>query len=107
MSRINLVTDSILGRSTSVNEAVAEPMPTVAAPDAETFASLYERTFPRVYAYVCSLVRDRATAEDVTALAFERAYRKRRRYHSARLPRGLVVRHRPQRRARRAAAPEE
>jgi RNA polymerase sigma-70 factor, ECF subfamily len=59
-------------------------MPTVAASDAETFASLYERTFPRVYAYVSSLVRDRATAEDVTALAFERAYRKRRRYHARR-----------------------
>jgi RNA polymerase sigma factor (sigma-70 family) len=59
-------------------------MPTVAASDAETFASLYERTFPRVYAYVSSLVRDRATAEDVTALAFERAYRKRRRYYPGR-----------------------
>jgi RNA polymerase sigma-70 factor, ECF subfamily len=59
-------------------------MPTVAASDAETFASLYERTFPRVYAYVSSLVRDRATAEDVTALAFERAYRKRRRYYARR-----------------------
>src|SRR5205823_12637259 len=30
-----------------------------------------------VYAYVASLVRDRATAEDVTAAAFERAFRKR------------------------------
>jgi RNA polymerase sigma-70 factor, ECF subfamily len=84
MSRINLVTDSILGRSTGVNEAVAERMPRVAGSDVETFASLYERTFPRVYAYVASLVRDRATAEDVTAQAFERAYRKRRRYHPRR-----------------------
>jgi RNA polymerase sigma factor (sigma-70 family) len=78
------VTDSILARSTSVNEAVAERMPTVAGSDVETFSSLYERTFPRVYAYVSSLVRDRATAEDVTAQAFERAYRKRRRYHPRR-----------------------
>jgi RNA polymerase sigma factor (sigma-70 family) len=78
------VTDSVLHRITSVNEAVAERMPTVAGSDAETFASLYERTFPRVYAYVSTLVRDRATAEDVTAEAFERAYRKRRRYHPRR-----------------------
>ena len=44
---------------------------------AETFEALYRRTFPRVYGYVASLLRDRAAAEDVTALAFERAYRKR------------------------------
>jgi RNA polymerase sigma-70 factor, ECF subfamily len=31
-----------------------------------------------VYAYVSTLLRDRATAEDITALAFERAYRRRR-----------------------------
>ena len=78
------MTDSTLGRSTSVNEAIAERVPTVAGSDVETFASLYERTFPRVYAYVASLVRDRATAEDVTAQAFERAYRKRRRYQARR-----------------------
>jgi RNA polymerase sigma factor (sigma-70 family) len=78
------VTDSAFHRITSVNEAVAERMPTVAGSDVETFASLYERTFPRVYAYVSTLVRDRATAEDVTAQAFERAYRKRRRYHPRR-----------------------
>ena len=84
VARSDLVTDSILGRSTSVNKAVAEPMPTVAASDAETFALLYKRTFPRVYAYVASLVRDRAAAEDVTAQAFERAYRKRHRYRARR-----------------------
>ena len=31
-----------------------------------------------MYAYVATLLRDPAAAEDVTALAFERAYRKRR-----------------------------
>ena len=50
----------------------------------EGFAELYERTFPRVYAYVASLLRDRSAAEDVTAQAFERAYRKRRSYRPAR-----------------------
>jgi RNA polymerase sigma-70 factor (ECF subfamily) len=37
-----------------------------------------------VYAYVCTLLRDPAAAEDVTALAFERAYRRRRSFDRAR-----------------------
>jgi RNA polymerase sigma-70 factor (ECF subfamily) len=67
-----------------VNEALAEPVPLVAASHSEGFADLYERTFPRVYAYVASLMRDRAAAEDVTSQAFERAYRKRRSYRPGR-----------------------
>ncbi len=50
----------------------------------ESFASLYERTFPKVYAYALSLLRDKPAAEDVTAQAFERAYRKRRSYRASR-----------------------
>jgi RNA polymerase sigma factor (sigma-70 family) len=72
-----------LGRIRGVNEAFVERIP-VAAADTETFAALYERTFPRVYAYVASLLRDRATAEDVTAAAFERAYRRRTSYRPRR-----------------------
>jgi RNA polymerase sigma-70 factor (ECF subfamily) len=63
-----------------VNDALAEPMPPLAGGldrAAESFDALYRSTFPKVYAYVTSLLRDRAAAEDVTALAFERAYRKR------------------------------
>lgn len=72
-------------RSTGVNEALAEPAPVLAqAAEADSFEALYRRTFPRVYAYVASLLRDRAAAEDATALAFERAYRKRRGYRSGR-----------------------
>jgi RNA polymerase sigma factor (sigma-70 family) len=67
-----------------VNEALAERMPVAAGSDTETFAALYERTFPRVYAYVASLLRDRSAAEDVTAQAFERAYRKRTSYRPRR-----------------------
>jgi len=48
------------------------------------FEDLYRNTFPRVYAYVASLLRDRSAAEDVTALAFERAYRKRSRFSARR-----------------------
>jgi RNA polymerase sigma factor (sigma-70 family) len=72
-----------LGRSRGVNEALVERIP-VATADTETFAALYERTFPRVYAYVASLLRDRAAAEDVTAQTFERAYRKQTGYRSRR-----------------------
>jgi RNA polymerase sigma-70 factor (ECF subfamily) len=50
----------------------------------QTFDALYRETFPRVYAYVASLLRDRSAAEDVTAQAFERAYRKRRTYRPSR-----------------------
>jgi RNA polymerase sigma-70 factor, ECF subfamily len=67
-----------------VNQAFVEAVPLPSAAPTEGFAELYERTFPRVYAYVASLLRDRSAAEDVTALAFERAYRKRRSYRPAR-----------------------
>ena len=61
-----------------------ETVPLGGAARTEGFAELYERTFPRVYAYVASLLRDRSVAEDVTAQAFERAYRKRRSYRPGR-----------------------
>ena len=67
-----------------MNEAVVETVPLAAATRSEGFAELYERTFPRVYAYVASLLRDRSAAEDVTAQAFERAYRKRLSYRASR-----------------------
>src|SRR5579863_7519637 len=41
------------------------------------FEALYRSSAADVYAYVAALLRDRAAAEDVTALAFERAYRRR------------------------------
>jgi RNA polymerase sigma-70 factor, ECF subfamily len=37
-----------------------------------------------VFAYVATLLHDRSAAEDVTALAFERAYRRRGKYDSRR-----------------------
>ncbi len=69
-----------------MNEAIAERVPPFAGDThtAEAFEALYERTFPKVYAYVASLLHDRSAAEDVTAQAFERAYRKRRSYRPAR-----------------------
>jgi RNA polymerase sigma-70 factor (ECF subfamily) len=41
------------------------------------FDALYRETASDLFAYVHALLRDRAAAEDVTAMAFERAYRKR------------------------------
>ena len=70
-------------RSNGVSEAVVEPIAPAAAPE-ERFESLYRRTFPRVYAYMVSLLRDRSAAEEVTAQAFERAYRKRSSYRARR-----------------------
>ena len=67
-----------------MNEAFAEAVPLTGTAPTEGFAELYERTFPRVYAYVASLLRDRSAAEDVTAQAFERAYRKRSSYRPRR-----------------------
>lgn len=42
------------------------------------FEALYRDARDDLYAYVATMLRDRAAAEDVTALAFERAYRKHR-----------------------------
>ena len=50
----------------------------------EAFEALYRRTFPRIYGYVATLLRDRAAAEEVTAQTFERAYRKRRSFRASR-----------------------
>lgn len=44
------------------------------------FEALYRSSCDDVYAYVAGVLRDRAAAEDVTAAAFERAYRKRASY---------------------------
>ena len=69
------------------------------------FDALYRDARDDVYAYVVTLLRDRGAAEDVTAQAFERAFRKARRYDPGKGGAArLAVRHRPQRRARRAAA---
>ena len=45
-----------------------------------SFDRLYRSSRDDVYAYVASLLRDTAAAEEVTATAFERAYRKRSRF---------------------------
>ena len=68
--------DHALVRSQGVTETLTEP----ASPQSswERFESLYRTSRDDVYAYAMTLLRDPAAAEDVTALAFERAYRRRR-----------------------------
>ena len=48
------------------------------------FDALYRGSRDDVYAYVVTLLRDRGAAEDVTAQAFERAFRKAHSYDSGR-----------------------
>lgn len=78
-----------LQRNTGMSEAVAEriaaPVQGMAqAKPSEAFEALYRRTFTRVYGYVATMLHDRNAAEDVTAQAFERAYRKRRTFRASR-----------------------
>ena len=68
-------------RSEGVGETMTMAAPASSAGPAETpFAELYRATVTDVFAYVATIVPDRAAAEDVVAAAFERAYRKRRSY---------------------------
>lgn len=73
-----------LRRSTGVNHTLTVPFPARSAPGHLDFDALYRASRDDLYAYVATLLRDRAAAEDVTALAFERALRRRRTYRPAR-----------------------
>ena len=75
-----------LRRNTGVNVATETAPTSTDSPASESFEALYRRAFPRVYAYVASLLRDRTAAEEVTAQAFERAYRRRASYRPSRGP---------------------
>ena len=73
-------------RNKGVSAATRVVPPPPGAGAVESFEDLYRRTLPRVYAYVASLLRDRSAAEEVTAQAFERAYRRRASYRPGRGP---------------------
>jgi len=64
-------------RSRGVTETLAVAIPPDTAEEAFDFEALYRASRDDLYAYVASLLRDRAAAEDVTAQAFERAFRRR------------------------------
>ena len=69
-------------RSSDVTATTAT-VPTTAT-DAFDFDALYRESRDDVFAYAATLLRDSAAAEDVTALAFERAYSKRSRFNARR-----------------------
>ena len=64
-------------RSTTVSVTLDPPSPARPALD---FDALYRGARDDVFAYVVTLLRDRGAAEDVTAQAFERAFRKKGAY---------------------------
>jgi RNA polymerase sigma-70 factor, ECF subfamily len=63
-----------------VEQALAAPAVEAPSDGDLAFEALYRSSRDDVYAYVSGLLRDRAAAEEVTATAFERAYRKRARF---------------------------
>jgi RNA polymerase sigma-70 factor, ECF subfamily len=69
-----------------VSQAIA--VPTASTPQASepalVFDRLYRESRDDVYAYAAGLLRDRSAAEEVTAAAFERAYRKQARFDPGR-----------------------
>jgi RNA polymerase sigma factor (sigma-70 family) len=71
-------------RSKGVTQTLAAAA-TQAPGDAEAaFEALYRSSRDDVFAYVAGVLRDRSAAEDVTAQAFERAYRRRRTFNPRR-----------------------
>lgn len=76
--------DPGLARSKGVSQALAAPAVEAPPVDGLAFDHLYRSSRDDVYAYAAGLLRDRAVAEDVTATAFERAYRKRSRFDPSR-----------------------
>jgi RNA polymerase sigma-70 factor, ECF subfamily len=64
-------------RSTDVTETLVAPAREAPNEAEIAFEELYRSSRNDLFAYVAGLLRDRGVAEDVTALAFERAYRRR------------------------------
>jgi RNA polymerase sigma-70 factor (ECF subfamily) len=67
-----------------VTSTLTVPLATTRARPGLDFEALYRSARDDVFAYVATLLGDRAAAEDVTASAFERAYRRQRTYRAAR-----------------------
>ncbi len=78
------VMNPAVARSTSVEQTLAAPAGSIPDDADAAFEALYRSSRDDVYGYVVGLLRDSSAAEDVTALAFERAYRKRRSYSEKR-----------------------
>ena len=64
-------------RNKPVTQTLVAPAIDTPAEADVAFEELYRSSRDDVYAYVSGMLRDRSAAEDVTAQAFERAYRRR------------------------------
>jgi RNA polymerase sigma factor (sigma-70 family) len=78
------VMDGGTTRSRDVSATLTAPAQEMPRDTDVSFEQLYRSSRDDVYGYVAALLRDRAAAEDVTAAAFERAYRKRGRFDPGR-----------------------
>lgn len=76
--------DRDVERRTDMTQVASVALPAPAMAATASFDALYRSTANEVYAYVASLLRDRAAAEDVTAQAFEKAYRRRSSFNAKR-----------------------
>jgi RNA polymerase sigma-70 factor (ECF subfamily) len=66
------------GRSTGVNGTLVAPAAQAPTEADVAFEELYRSSRDDLFAYAAGLLRDRSAAEEVTAQAFERAFRRRR-----------------------------
>jgi RNA polymerase sigma factor (sigma-70 family) len=76
--------DLPFARSRGVNQTLVATAQEAPREADLAFDRLYRSSRDEVYAYVASLLRDGPAAEEVTAAAFERAYRKRKRFDPSR-----------------------
>lgn len=71
-------------RSEDVQQVATAPVRDAPSDSELAFDLLYRQCRDDLFAYVAGLLRDTSAAEDVTAQAFERAYRKRRGFDARR-----------------------
>jgi RNA polymerase sigma-70 factor, ECF subfamily len=67
-------------RSRDMEQTLAAPAANAPAAADIAFEELYRSSRDDVFAYAAGLLRDRSAAEEVTATAFERAFRRRKRF---------------------------
>jgi RNA polymerase sigma-70 factor (ECF subfamily) len=72
------------GRSKGVTQTLVATADEAPREAEIAFEHLYRSSRDDVYAYAAGILRDRAAAEEVTATAFERAFRKRQRFDASR-----------------------
>jgi RNA polymerase sigma factor (sigma-70 family) len=63
-----------------MEQTLTAPAREIPTDEDAAFEALYREARDDVFAYAAGLLRDRSAAEEITAVAFERAYRKRRRF---------------------------